>query len=145
MEIILKRYQQTAECTFGILTAGTAHCLTLEDVGRAVKLKHETRIPAGTYKLQFRKVGLFIEKYKKRFPKMHKGMIQLCDVPQYEYILIHIGNQKGDTSGCILLGEIADEENNMILHSEKAYKRMYPVIAAAMEKEECTITIIDEG
>lgn len=144
MEIILKRYKQTRNCTFGVLTAGKEHCCTLEDVSRAVKIKHETRIPAGTYKLQFRNVGLFNEKYKKRFPRMHKGMIQLCDVPQYEYILIHIGNQKDDTSGCILVGDKADEENDMVLQSEKSYKRIYPIIADAMTKGPCTITIVDE-
>ena len=63
---------------------------------------------------------------------MHRGMLHIVDVPNFEYILIHCGNTDEHTAGCLLLGE--SQENNQIMtngfigKSTKAYKRLYPMI-----------------
>ena len=113
---------------------------TLEDEYREEKVYGETRIPNGKYELGLRKVGGYNKKYTKRFPKIHKGMLQVLDVPNFEYILIHCGNTDEHTAGCLLVGD--SQENNQIQKdgfigkSTQAYKRIYPSIAKALERGE---------
>ena len=118
---------------------------TLEDEYREDKVYGETRIPNGTYELGLRKVGGYNKKYTKRFSKIHKGMLQVLDVPNFEYILIHCGNTDEHTAGCLLVGD--SQENNQIQKdgfigkSTQAYKRIYPPIAEALERgQKVTIT-----
>ena len=110
---------------------------TLEDEQRDKKVYGETRIPNGTYRLQLRKEGGYHQKYSKRFPDIHIGMLHVTDVPGFEYILIHCGNTDEHTAGCLLVGD--SQENNQITKdgfigkSTQAYKRIYPRIAEAIE------------
>ena len=117
---------------------------TLEDEQRDKKVYGETRIPNGTYKLGLRKEGGYHQKYSKRFPNIHIGMLHVLDVPNFEYILIHCGNTDEHTAGCLLVGD--SQENNQITKngfigkSTQAYKRIYSRIANAIEcGEEVTI------
>ena len=117
---------------------------TLEDEYRKEKVYGETRIPNGTYKLALRTVGGYNEKYKRRFPDFHVGMLHVTNVPNFEYILIHCGNTDEHTAGCLLVGD--SQENNQITKdgfigkSTQAYKRIYPRIAEALVRgEEVTI------
>jgi len=117
---------------------------TLEDEYREEKKYGETRIPNGTYKLALRTVGGYNEKYKRRFPDFHVGMLHVTNVPNFEYILIHCGNTDEHTAGCLLVGD--SQENNQITKdgfigkSTQAYKRIYPRIAEALVRgEEVTI------
>tara|TARA_A100001011_G_scaffold378472_1_gene443258 strand:- start:472 stop:1056 length:585 start_codon:yes stop_codon:yes gene_type:complete len=110
---------------------------TLEDEQRDVKVYGETRIPAGTYKLELRTVGGFHTRYSGKYGAMHKGMIHVQDVPGFEYILWHAGNTDENTAGCLLLGNT--QTNNRIAKdgfigsSVDAYKFVYPRVAAAIE------------
>ena len=79
---------------------------------------------------------------------MHKGMLWLQDVPNFQWILIHTGNTDEHTAGCLILGD--SQENNTLVKngfigkSTQAYKRVYPPIAAALESgEEVIIEYID--
>lgn len=148
MEIILKREINTAEETLGRMTVpGCAPIYTLEDEYRAVKVKGETRIPCGTYTIKFRTWGAHHIQYAKKFPRFHRGMLQLQSVPNFEGILIHIGNTDKDTAGCILVGSTFTRSASgkiSIQGSTVAYEKIYPVIAAAISKgEKVTIKIID--
>ena len=75
---------------------------TLEDEQRDVKVWGETRIPAGTYKLELRTEGGFHTRYSGKYGAMHKGMIHVQDVPGFEYILWHTGNTDEHTAGCLI-------------------------------------------
>ena len=75
-------------------------------------------------------------------------MLELQDVPNFQYILIHCGNTDEHTAGCILLGD--SQENNVLLKdgfigkSTQAYKRIYPRIAKALKNnEKVEIEIVD--
>jgi len=120
---------------------------TLEDKAREIKVMGETCIPAGRYRLDLRKEGAQHQKYLKKFPDVHKGMLHLRDVPSFNYIHLHIGNTIGDTDGCILVGDKAN--NNTIIadaisNSTDAYKRIYPRIASVVGGDkEVWITITD--
>jgi len=123
-------------------------CYTLEDERRALKVKGETRVPAGTYNIKLRKEGGFHARYTKKYGGFHRGMLHICDVPNFEWILLHTGNTDEHTAGCLIVGD--SQENNIIIKdgfigkSGNAYKRIYPAIAKAIElNEEVTITYTD--
>jgi len=143
MKILVERFKHNPEETIGKLYIdGVFQCFTLEDQHRDVKVKTDTRIPAGTYKLALRKVGGFHTRYAARFPGMHKGMLHVTNVPGFEFILIHLGNTEKDTAGCLLVG--LHRQERTISGSEAAYKKIYPPIAAAIEiGQEVTIEYKD--
>lgn len=152
MKLELLRFSSQQESTLGILSDVTEGlrqflCFTLEDEWRAHKVHGETRIPQGTYNITLRKVGGFHRKYSQRFPEFHQGMLWLRNVPNFEYILVHIGNNDDNTEGCILVGDQATQNVNrdgFIGDSTSAYRRIYPPIAEAiLTGEPVTIKIID--
>lgn len=102
-------------------------CFTLEDGFNEEKVYGETRIPPGKYNVTLRTVGGKHTQYSQKFPTFHKGMLWLRDVPNYEYVLIHIGNYPQDTEGCILVGNTYSD--GFIGSSTDAYKEIYPRIA----------------
>lgn len=146
MLLKLERIKSTDKATLGKLYInGHFECYTLEDEYRKVKVKHETRIPAGTYVIKLRKYGKWHERMKKRYITIHKGMMELIDVPNFTDILIHPGNKESDTSGCILVGTEIDEKNMVLLQSTKAYLTLYLKVTNAMiNNESVTIEIIDK-
>lgn len=153
MKLEVLRFSSQKDSTNGILfdiTGGERKflCYTLEDEYREEKVAGETRIPAGTYDLVLRKVGGFHGRYLKKYGEMHKGMLWVWDVPNFEYILIHTGNTDEHTAGCLLVGDSQQanfgNSNGMVGSSVNAYKRIYPSIAEAIERnEKVTITYTD--
>ena len=116
-------------------------CYTLEDEYRKVKVKKETRIPAGTYELKLRTEGSLTKRYELRFPDIHQGMIWLKDVPEFKYIYIHCGNDDDDTDGCVLVGSYL--RLNRVLNSRSTYRRIYPMIRDSIKRNKTFLEIID--
>jgi hypothetical protein len=147
MKIDVVRTQFGIDATNGMMFIdGKFECYTLEDQYQAVKVMHETCIPEGTYKIKFRKVGGFHTKYSARYKNAHYGMLELQDVPDFKYILIHSGNTDEHTSGCILTGNTQQDldlgKDGMIGQSRNAYERMYRKVSAVLlQGKEVTITI----
>lgn len=143
--IKVTRFASNPDATLSIITVdGVFVCFGLEDEYRVVKVKGETRIPAGTYKIGLRKEGGFHSKYAAKFPSFHKGMLQVLNVPGFEYILIHIGNDDGDTEGCLLVGCDAMTQSGMTIQaSGVAYEKLYKKVITAAEKGELSITYVD--
>jgi len=147
MELKVYRYSSQSQTTLGALHIdGKFECYTLEDQHQDIKVKGETRIPAGTYNIGLRTVGGFDARYKAKF-SFHKGMLQVLDVPGFEYILIHIGNDEDDTAGCLLVGNTANNNRlnkGFIGDSTTAYKSLYPrVLQALTDGLDVTIEYID--
>lgn len=143
MEVEVVRYNSRSDFTDGLLFINCDfECHTLEDEYRAKKVYGETRIPNGRYKVELRKEGGFHQRYLKKFDSdFHKGMLWVKDVPNFEYILIHIGNDDDDTAGCLLVGSTADKERGFIGRSSSAYKEFYPKVAdTILRGEEVYIT-----
>ena len=126
MKLVLKRLHKTQNSTIGELTVdGLFQCYTLEDIEREVKIKSETAIPKGTYKV--------IINHSNRFKRL---LPLLIDVPGFEGIRIHSGNSNHDTEGCILVGETRSKD--FISKSRKAFDKLFEKMKKA---ELITITI----
>ena len=118
MKLKVVRFSSQEDSTSGLLflekNAGLEFlCYTLEDEHRNFKVSGETRVPAGTYKIELRTEGGFHKRYSRKYGRMHKGMLQITNVPGFEYILIHTGNTDEHTAGCLLVGD--SQENNVII------------------------------
>jgi len=154
MKLEVMRYSSQNDSTLGILfdvTDGKRKflCYTIEDEYRSVKKMHETRIPEGTYTLTLRSEGGFHSRYLKKYgANFHKGMIYVNKVPNFEYVLWHVGNYETNTSGCLLLGNSSSEnisdKKGYIGASVAAYKRVYPIVRdAILSGSKVTVTYVD--
>ena len=145
MRLELYRYSSEKDSTLGILMLVDDEtdkkdflCFTLEDEKREVKVYGETRIPEGTYQIKYRKEGGYNNKYTKRFPNIHRGMLHITDVPNFEYILIHCGNDTSHTHGCLLVGDVISQnisKEPFLGQSSNCYKRIYPKISNILDSQ----------
>ena len=145
MELRLVRFSSGEESTLGLLFVdGEFFCYTLEDQFNEPKVFGETRIPPGRYQIKFRNEGGMIVRYKKRFP-WHRGMLWLQDVPDFEWVYLHVGNNDDHTDGCPVIGDGQVQNvtgRGSVTSSVSAYKRFYEVVASALEAgEEVWITV----
>ena len=121
MQITVKRLYKTDTSTIGeLLIDGVFECFTLEDVERKVKIKSETAIPKGTYKVIINESNRF----KRLLPL-------LLNVPNFEGVRIHSGNSNHDTEGCILVGQTRNK--NYIGQSRKAFDKLFKKMQTAKE------------
>ena len=152
MKLQVVRTQFGTDATNGMLFInGIFECYTVEDQYQAVKVMHETCIPEGTYEIKFRTVGGFHTRSKSRYDAKygegwHRGMLELQDVPNFKYILIHTGNTDEHTAGCLLVGETQQDldkvKDGFIGGSGDAYKKLYPKVRdALLSGEKVTIKI----
>lgn len=156
MELTLHRRYNGPNYTVGsLLVDGLYFCDTLEDKNRGlsstmsleeinkIKIKSETAIPYGTYKVTLNvkspKYSNF-DKYK--YVAFTKGYIpRLINVPGFEGILIHAGNQDKDTDGCVLVGE--NKVKGQVINSQATWIKLYKLLQKAdSSKEPITITIM---
>lgn len=120
---------------------------TLEDEAREVKVKNETRIDAGSYKLSLQKAGRFHTKYKAKFSDKGadwwQGSILVNDVPKFSGILWHIGNKNSATSGCLLVG-LDQQFTDWVGRSTDAFVKVYPIVRdAILSQDEVWVDYID--
>lgn len=143
MELSLKFIAETPNSTLSALTAGKQFiCFVIEDGNRTVKVPGDTRIGAGRYEVKPRKEGKFFNLYSKKFG--HEFVPHLQDVPNFTFILIHIGNTVKDTRGCLLVGESAQlfKKDFVLTGSTIAYKKLYEGLKGAfMIGEKVFITV----
>ena len=145
MRLELYRFSSQNESTLGILYIVNDEtnqkdflCFTLEDQKREVKVYGETRIPKGTYQIKYRKEGGYHNKYSKRFPSIHRGMLEIRDVPNFTHILLHCGNTDDDTDGCLLVGNVVSQnitKDGFLGQSTDCYKRIYPILADILDSQ----------
>lgn len=134
MLITVDRFTSDSETTVSRVSVdGQFVCFGLEDEFRTQKVKGETRIPAGRYRIGVRTEGGFHNRYKNRFADMHRGMLHVLNVPNFEFILIHVGNTQKDTAGCLLVGMNAQTQPGAmrVNSSVAAYKLLYPMVIGA--------------
>jgi hypothetical protein len=127
MKITVKRLHRTELSTIGELSIdGKFECYTLEDKERDVKIKSETAIPKGEYKV--------IINQSNRFKRL---LPLLLNVKNFEGVRIHPGNTNHDTEGCILVGTTRSKD--FIGSSRVAFQRLFKKMQLAKD-----ITLIIE-
>ena len=142
MKIELERRWKRKGYTIGVLSVnGQRICETVEDEDRgltadmplkelqAKKVKGQTAIPTGTYKV----VITYSPRFKKQLPLLQ-------NVPGYEGVRIHPGNTAKDTEGCILCGR--NTSKGGVTDSRLWTGRVIDMIDKTLKsKEEVTIWI----
>lgn len=120
MELLLKRRYKGPTYTVGSLYLnGKYFCDTIEDKVRDLtkepKVKHQTAIPEGTYKV----IVNMSPKFKRELPR-------LLNVPHFEGILIHEGSSAQNSSGCVILGE--NKIKGKVINSAKYVKELIALL-----------------
>jgi hypothetical protein len=146
MNLILQRYSDNRDSTLGLMfkkiTSGTETILhlmayTLEDEFREAKVSKETRIPAGFYEVIINQSDTpKTLSYRKKYAPWFKYHLMLKNVPGFTGIYIHIGNTDGDSEGCILLGDSADNNTvsaGNVTSSTVAFQRFYKEVYGTLE------------
>lgn len=140
MKLKLRRIALRDTYTIGKLYIdGEYFCDTLEDTVRDLnkngkfdngekKIYGETAIPYGTYEVKW----TYSPRFKKYTP-------QLMNVPSFEGVRIHSGNNSSHTEGCLLVGQ--NTKVGMVLNSRATVNKLYPIIRKACKKEKVTIEI----
>lgn len=144
MELYLKRRYLGKQYTIGSLYIdGRYFCDTLEDAVRLLpvicpdtlcsrtcrcpeKVYARTAIPAGTYKITME----HSPRFKRVLPLLH-------NVPHFLGILIHSGNDEGDSAGCILVGK--NKVKGKVLESRITSDALNALLA---EEQNITIRIV---
>lgn len=144
MEIIVTRDKRlcTATATPGqMFVDNVGFGYTLEDAWRApgVKIKHETCIPIGQYRITI-----------SRSYRWKKDMILVYNTDDYlvsaggisfSGIRIHGGNTVEDTSGCILIAEHRITEKGDVIQGSKSQKLTNIIAGAIKDTEEVWLTV----
>ena len=130
--LLLQRKIFTDKSTIGdLFLEGEFLCRTLEDTVRRQKVYGETAIPSGTYEVVIRESSRF----KQRLPALLK-------VPYFEGILIHNGNTKDHTNGCILTGQYDPKVQDFVGRSVATLSEVFPKIEQALAKDRLWIQVI---
>ena len=138
MILTLDRKYKLPTYTIGKLYIdGEYFCDTLEDKDRGltdsmfvseiskIKIKKETAIPTGTYKVTI----TYSNRFKKNMPLIN-------DVKGFEGIRIHSGNTNQDTEGCVLVG--FNKVKGNVINSRDTYNKLFSVLS---KSNNITITI----
>lgn len=148
MLIVHERFGFGEDTTLAAIRVDSLHeCFALEDERRRTKVHGETCIPLGRYELKLRKEGSLHEKYKARFPGVHRGMLWFQNVEGFRWIYYHIGNRESETLGCPLLGQLPlmlPDGEFEVARSEKAYLALYNRVLEAMDDRERVFVLVRE-
>lgn len=143
LQVLLTRNWRKADYTIGKLYVnGQQLCNSLEPPDRhlfqgqpiaeiaRLKVKKQTAIPTGTYRLQI----VFS-------PKFNRELIEIMDVPGFSSIRIHAGNRVADTEACVLPG--INSAVGMVTESRKYETQLTGMVKETIAKgEQAFITII---
>jgi hypothetical protein len=137
MTYILQRYSDNRDSTLGLLLKvletpqgqkTVLRAYTLEDEFRATKVGGETRIPAGTYIVDRQPLATPLTmKYRQKYA-WFKNHLEIKNVLGFKGIYIHVGNTDEHSDGCVLLGDVADNNSigpGSVMQSTAAFQRFY--------------------
>lgn len=123
MILTLVRKKLTPQSTLGELSVdGKFLCYTLEDCVRKEKIKGQTAIPAGRYRV----VVTWSQRFQRYLPLV-------LNVPNFEGVRIHTGNTDKDTEGCILVGQLRGIDS--VGQSRLAFAKLFSLIEAAQRED----------
>jgi Family of unknown function (DUF5675) len=126
-DFTLVRQSQTNDPMTGQLTYGDQFAYTLELPWRD-NLPGVSCIPTGTYPV--------VIAWSNRFQKL---MPRLIGVPGRDGILIHSGNTRADTEGCILLGK--ERTTSGVSYSRLAFGAFFSWLGVALRDGDVNVEI----
>ena len=153
MKLTLKRiFNCKNYCIGHIYVDGQYICDTIEDTDRmldqsmplakikSIKVKSETAIPTGTYKILMNIVSPKFS-LKQYYMDVCKGKVpRLANVPGYDGILIHCGTNQYSSAGCLIVGY--NKIRGRVVDSKPVFEKLFAILKTAYNKgEEITITI----
>ena len=146
--ITVLRYMDDGETTIGLLFLNEEFfCYTLEDTYRIIKIKGKTRIPCGTYKVNFRReLTPLTERYKETRP-WFEYHLEIKDVKGFTGIYIHSGSIHEHTDGCLLVGRSLNSSDmkKLIYDSRDTFEQFYKTLKPKLDSGEYVrIKILDE-
>ena len=148
MKLINTRIARDNESTLGLLTVnGKKFSFVIEDEKREIKIKGETRIPAGLYPVKFRKeITPLTKKYREKY-SWFTYHLELQNVLGFSDVYIHIGNFESSTAACQVVGNKAGfGDNNHFRNYESIdnFKHLYLLVSEALNRgETITYEIVD--
>jgi hypothetical protein len=137
MKFILQRLFDNGHYTLGFCEneEKTFHSFSCEDTFRAVKVKGETRIPAGFYELKINKADTPLTiKHRAAYGEWFKYHIEVTGIANFQGVYVHAGNDESHTEGCLLLGYAYDltlsekVQGKSILAIKDFYAIAYPLL-----------------
>ena len=135
----LLRYSDNGDTTIGMLTINNKfYCYTLEDTFHEEKIPKETRIPAGTYNINYRREETpSTMKMRKLYNEWFKYHIELKKVPGFKYVYIHNGGTHNDTEGCILVSDSlsVSSDNTFLSNSRETFRRLYIYLSELLNND----------
>lgn len=149
MELKLIRSFKKSTYTIGKLYIDNKYfCDTLEDVDRninnkmsiqsilKIKVDHKTAIPTGIYKIN---MDTKSPRFSNRsWATPYKGIVpKILNIPGFDGVLIHPGNNADDTSGCILVG--LNKIKGGLINSQETWKKLMSILINI--KDNINITI----
>ena len=147
MKILVKRVAKKEKYTIGKMYVDDVYvCDTIEDKDRDLtqntplndikkkKVYGQTAIPSGTYNVTLDVVSTkFVQ--KPYFKALCGGKLpRLMNVPGFDGVLIHTGNDEDDSYGCIIVGY--NKVKGKVIESRKAFEKLYPILKQAFNKKE---------
>lgn len=123
-------------------------CYMIEDERRFTKVQGETCIPVGSYEVLLRREGGMHSRYIDRYGGKHKGMLWLQDVPGFQFIYVHPGNDDDDTEGCLLPGNVPQMDGEgefRVGGSQDAYWPLYEEMVEALMVGEGVVIHVSEA
>lgn len=129
-KLVLHRIKHTHDVTLGTLTVG-AHTLFTLELPDDFNQRSISCIPKGAYICK-------PHGWEPDTQYKYKRVWEVCDVPDRDAILLHVGNYIKDTDGCILVGTDLVSSKPMVSNSTKAINLLRDLIG-----EEKFILIID--
>lgn len=116
----------------------------VRDLSKETKVPNKTAIPYGTYEITMDvKSTKFSDFEKYPWAKEYDGYLpRLTNVPLFLGVLIHIGNDASQSSGCLLVGE--NRVVGKVINSTNTFRRLMNdyFIPAKNRGEKIYITIV---
>jgi len=121
-------------------------CYLLEDTVRDYKVPGETAIPPGEYGLSLNHWADMNKRHVKRYPAFHEGMVEIIEIPNFQLVFFHAGNNHTHTRGCPLTGSywVLINGEYEVRGSRPAYEFAYPLLVEQIRKGNDRLVVVSE-
>lgn len=150
-ELVLQRLPTHGRSTPGIWLQGeTILAVALEDAESphpyGLKVKGQTRIPAGRYRIGVVHGTPMEKRLRLRYRWHDRGLLAVENVPGFSLIRIHPVNDHDDTDGCLGVASrltIRQDEDATVDQVEPGMRAVYEAVIGPAASGEAWVTVRD--